>query len=303
MIRKLFTPVLALCLLLVVSLPVSADEIPIGGYEDVVIETSAILYDVPASYDLSFTQLPTHGTVEFKKPNHLYYTPFPNYFGSDSFAVHLRIVFESPDTPPDEWDGSYPITVYPVNDYPVAAPLTVSTFRNTPLPVTLFGADPVEGSPVTYEIWTGPAHGILTDSSAPDGIVLKSDQNIVYTPNQDFIGTDSFAYVVFDGVDYSYEATVSVTVTESTVHILGQDTPYNEIGSTLDLIVTEGQTVQTKAKTFVENIVMSSPVSIQLKGGYTDDGFSTRTSTSFSVISGYLKIQQGTLKVERLVVR
>lgn len=48
---------------------------------------------------------------------------------------------------------------------------------------------------------------------------------------------------------------------------------------------------------------MTNPVEIMLKGGFTDSAFSSRTTISFTVLDGFLKIRQGTLRVERLLVR
>lgn len=72
---------------------------------------------------------------------------------------------------------------------------------NQTLPITLAGMDP-ELQTITYSDVSSPAHGSLT-GSAP---------NLVYTPTNDFIGTDSFTFRLNDGTQNSPEATVSITV-------------------------------------------------------------------------------------------
>ena len=97
--------------------------------------------------------------------------------------------------------------------------------------------------------------------------------------------------------------TASFTANPATVKISNSATRYYEIGPTLDLITVTGKSVSTRDIVFTENVVMTSPVSILLKGGYTDNAFSSRTATSATVIDGSLKIRNGTLRVERLKVR
>jgi len=87
-----------------------------------------------------------------------------------------------------------------------------------------------------------------------------------------------------------------------TVKIEGDSTAYYVIDSTLDSI-TSDKTVYTRDMVFEENVIMANPVSILLKGGYTDDAFTTQGISSKTVINGSLKIRSGTLRVERLSVR
>ncbi len=71
-----------------------------------------------------------------------------------------------------------------------------------------FGATPPHAAPLdpqALEIVSPPAHGNLGGLSQDTG-------RIVYTPNKDFTGTDSFAYVGFDGTSNSPPATVTIRV-------------------------------------------------------------------------------------------
>jgi hypothetical protein len=52
---------------------------------------------------------------------------------------------------------------------------------------------------------------------------------------------------------------------------------------------------------FSEDIVMTNPVAILLKGGYSDVDFASQTG--YSSIGGYLKIRAGKLLVERLEIK
>jgi hypothetical protein len=104
-------------------------------------------------------------------------------------------------------------------------------------------------------------------------------------------------------MDAAKSVTASFTVNPATVRIDGKSTFYYNLGGALDAISTVGQTVRALDDIFVENVIMTSPVAILLKGGFTDGAFSARSASSVTVLDGSLKIRQGTLRVERLVVR
>ena len=99
--------------------------------------------------------------------------------------------------PYTKYDG----TVTTDNCVPVADPQTVSTYINTPLAITLTGSDP-DGDPLQYLIQTNPSNGVLSGDPP----------NLTYTPNTDFVGTDSFTFLVSDGMDNSVAATITIHV-------------------------------------------------------------------------------------------
>jgi len=87
------------------------------------------------------------------------------------------------------------------NNVPVANDISKVTDENVPIDITLTGYD-AEGSELIFEVTTDPLHGILVGE-------LPS---ITYIPNANFTGDDSFTYYIFDGIDYSVVATVTITV-------------------------------------------------------------------------------------------
>ena len=95
---------------------------------------------------------------------------------------------------------------------PNAAPVAVfdeyTATRNTPLVVSAPGvlANDTDGDsdPLSAQKLTDPAHGDVT---------LLSTGGFTYTPDGDFIGTDSFTYTASDGTDVSNAATVDIAVT------------------------------------------------------------------------------------------
>lgn len=61
-----------------------------------------------------------------------------------------------------------------------------------------------EGDPLTAALDDGPSHGSLE---------LNPDGTFIYTPDEDFFGTDQFTYLANDGFFDSTPATVTITVT------------------------------------------------------------------------------------------
>jgi hypothetical protein len=92
-------------------------------------------------------------------------------------------------------------TVTVINLAPLATPLSVSTAEDTLVPIILSGSDP-GGDPLTCAVVAPPANGTLK------GV----EPELIYTPNPDFNGTDSFSYIVNDGELNSRSAVVSITV-------------------------------------------------------------------------------------------
>ncbi|EGM76015.1 putative Ig domain-containing protein,BNR/Asp-box repeat protein [Rheinheimera sp. A13L] len=111
---------------------------------------------------------------------------------------------------------AFTLTVTNVNDAPVVADRSATTEEDTPLSLTLTAQDP-DQDPLTFEIVTQPEHGTAT----LQGTVL------VYTPEQDFNGTDSIAFVAKDADLTSAVATITLTVTAVNDDPVVQDDSYN----------------------------------------------------------------------------
>src|SRR5207237_7399276 len=76
-----------------------------------------------------------------------------------------------------------------------------ATDEDTPKAITLSATD-VEGSPLTYAIVAGPAHGTLS-GTAPA---------VTYTPAANYNGPDSFTFKANDGSLDSNVGTVTIAV-------------------------------------------------------------------------------------------
>ncbi len=138
---------------------------------------------------------PTHGTLSGTAPN-LVYTPNANYNGPDSFLFGANSVYDSLVSP-----ATVSLTVTPVNDAPVSSTQSVNLDEDTSKNITLAATD-VDGDALSFSVVTQPVNGTLI-GTAP---------NVVYTPNANFNGADSFSFKANDGNLDSNISTVSITV-------------------------------------------------------------------------------------------
>jgi PKD repeat protein len=171
--------------------PPNVDDLALETDEDTPVPVALAGTDVDGdSLTLGNTD-PVHGTFAGGV-----YTPAPNYHGIDSFTYTANDGHGGTDT------ATVTITVRPRNDAPRADDQSLTTLEDTPLPVTLTGAD-LDGDPLTFSIVAGPSHGQLT-GTAP---------SLTYTPAASFNGTDHFTFTASDGAAGSNVATVTLTVT------------------------------------------------------------------------------------------
>ncbi|PHN05646.1 Ig-like domain-containing protein [Flavilitoribacter nigricans] len=146
---------------------------------------------------------PTDPTDDF-----ITYTPALNFSGNDSF------VYEICDSNGDCDQATVSITVNDVNAFPDAVDDVAVTDEDIPVNVNVlanddFGADgPSNGA---ISIVTNGANGtasVNTNGTPTD----PTDDFVVYTPNADYNGSDSFVYEICDSNGDCDQATVSVTI-------------------------------------------------------------------------------------------
>ena len=137
---------------------------------------------------------PSHGTLTGTAPNFTY-TPVADYNGEDGFT------FQVSDEAISSQPAAVTITINPVNDTPIAVPLSLATDEDTALSLSLEGTD-ADGDSLIYEVVEQPSHGTLTGTE-PD---------LTYTPVTGYNGEDKFTFLVGDGVATSRPEMVIVIV-------------------------------------------------------------------------------------------
>ncbi len=155
----------------------------------------------PEGNPLTFAQGATsaaHGTVVINPNGSFTYTPTSNYSGSDSFTFKVN------DGSGDSVDALVSVTINPVNDPPVATPLSFNATEDVTLNGNLVGTDP-ESSPLTYSAGTiAAAHGTVN--------INPTTGAFTYVPAANYNGADSFSYKVNDGTSNSNDALVTITI-------------------------------------------------------------------------------------------
>ncbi|MEI6894105.1 MAG: glycoside hydrolase family 9 protein [Colwellia sp.] len=146
-----------------------------------------------------------HGSVTLDNTGLATYVPEAGYVGTDSFSFTV-----TDNNSTDSQAGVVNITLIEVCGdacIPVAQEISTSTVEDEAITITLIGTDS-NGVITGYTIGEQPTYGTATLSTDP-----LSTNVVNYLPNSDFIGLDSFTYLVTDneGQD-SALATVTIDV-------------------------------------------------------------------------------------------
>ncbi len=96
------------------------------------------------------------------------------------------------------------------NNPPVADDQSVNANENTPITITLTASDPDGDCPLTFSV-NQPSSGSLGSVTNQQCTSGNGSADVVYTPDLDFTGLDSFTFQVDDG-ELSDTGTVSITV-------------------------------------------------------------------------------------------
>ncbi|MBQ4810947.1 tandem-95 repeat protein [Pseudoalteromonas luteoviolacea] len=137
----------------------------------------------------------SNGTLVAQSNTTWLYTPTAHFNGNDLFT------FVANDGVLDSQSGTVNLTVNAVNDQPTVSGQSIDVDEEAAVIITLLGED-LDNDNLTYSIVRGPSNGTYT----------QSENNVTYTSNVDFFGSDSFTFKVNDGQVDSETATVNITV-------------------------------------------------------------------------------------------
>lgn len=173
--------------------PVANPDLAITN-EEVAISIPVLVNDIDVDNILNGSSLivvhaPEHGAVMIESATGtILYTPEVDFSGNDSFTYQLKDAEDAISAP-----AAVTITVFPVNDAPVANADLATTPEDTPVSIPVLANDTdVDNTFIgaTLIIAGNPSHGTVA-------VVTETGQ-ILYSPGQDYFGNDSFSYRVKD---------------------------------------------------------------------------------------------------------
>lgn len=138
----------------------------------------------------------TNGKIKLNNNGVYSYTPNTNFIGVDSFSYRVNDGINNSEVST--------VTLNITNNPPVANDFNTELHANSEYNGKLKGTD-IDGDNLTYVI-SQPTNGVLH---------LDHNGSFTYTPNNNFVGVDSFNYIVNDGFNDSKNGTVTLTVNNS----------------------------------------------------------------------------------------
>ncbi|MGK0701828.1 Ig-like domain-containing protein, partial [Priestia flexa] len=148
----------------------------------------------PLTYALATS--PTSGTVVITASGAYTYTPNLGFVGTDQFIVVVR------NDLGQQAFSVVTVEVTPAANVITANNITLQTTSGTPVN-GLFTASDTQGRPLTFTLRTAPTNGRVT---------LGANGQFVYTPNGNFVGTDSFSVLIIDDTGAAATAIATITV-------------------------------------------------------------------------------------------
>ena len=167
--------------------------------EDTPITLQVLSNDADPDHDVlsvDWISSPSHGRASNNGSN-IHYTPDPDFNGSDAFSYRVS------DGNGGTATASVSIEIAPVNDPPIAEDDHASTREDEAAQIPVLAND---------EDQDDDRLSIIEVSQPANGWVDNERTQVVYTPDEDFFGVDSFTYTAFDENGGTATATVTVHV-------------------------------------------------------------------------------------------
>ena len=146
----------------------------------------------------SITQ-PSHGVAIITSNSGILYTPEKDFEGKDSLTYTIA----------DPSGGSATATIEVIVKTPIANEDNAQTLINQSVTIFAVSNDETIGDYITIVSVDTP--------SANGGSVIISGSNFIYTPPTDFVGADTFSYVITDTFGLQDFATITVNVINGTL--------------------------------------------------------------------------------------
>ena len=197
----------------------------------------------------------TDGVLTMNEDGTFTFIPNANFYGT------VIVVYQACDPQFVCDQATLTINVFPVNTAPVAVDDSVNvTINETYTGDAAFNDIETDDDPITYTLDNDVTNGTLD---------LNEDGTYTYTPNTDYLGSDSFTYIVCDWTFLCDTATVNINVVPANAGPVGVDDIYTiDEDEVLTANVGDNDTdADGDALTFA---VTSAPTNGMLQ--FTDDG-------------------------------
>ena len=161
---------------------------------------------------LGGTEVLTGQTISRENIKYLRLIPYPERIGTIKF--YFKNVGDKLEKTPILCTVSVTQTL---NFAPSAYPSTISTQKNIAVFSSMNGVESDKNKSISYKIIRTPKKGVLSVNDMSNG-------HFMYTPNQNFTGTDNFIYQIEDEYgNLSNLATVEIKVTKAAANIIFSD--------------------------------------------------------------------------------
>ncbi|MEM7312531.1 MAG: Ig-like domain-containing protein [Planctomycetota bacterium] len=172
--------------------------------EDGSLNSDVLANDFDAESDILTAELISdvnQGTLNLNADGTFTYTPDANFNGSDSFT------YRASDGIEQSVETTVTVTVVPVNDRPDG---TGDSFTTTNLEALVIGGMGVLAN--DSDIDDDPLSVVLLNPPAEGNVSLSPDGTFTFTPQNSFVGTTNFTYMITDGAMMSEPVTVTINV-------------------------------------------------------------------------------------------
>ena len=181
--------------------PIANDDSATVAEDSINNLINVLANDVDPDYNpLTVTSIsvPAHGTTSTNGV-FIFYTPAPNYVGSDSFTYTINDAQGGVDS------ATVAIIITQVNDPPNAVDDSTSVIEdsNTNQIYVLLNDNDIDGDTLSVFAVTQPSHGLASFTSL----------YVFYTPQSNYNGADQFVYTISDGKGGTDTAVVTIMVT------------------------------------------------------------------------------------------
>ena len=181
--------------------PIANDDSATVAEDSINNLINVLANDIDPDYNpltVTSVTVPAHGTTSTNGV-FIFYTPAPNYLGSDTFTYTINDAQGGIDS------ATVSIIITQVNDPPNAVDDSASVIEdsNANQINVLLNDNDIDGDSLSVFAVTQPTHGLASFTVS----------NVVYSPQSNYYGADQFVYTISDGHGATDTAVVTIMVT------------------------------------------------------------------------------------------